>query len=220
MAKKESKTKEDAKKKETTKQNTKPKAKAASSKEVKTKPKAKAKETKVEEVKAEAKETKSEPAQEEKKFVAFCGGKFNPSPESTCFLMCKKENSNDFEMCLANFEEMKTKPVTKRLRRRNIDYFGDGIGTSASMINEMLVCGATMEEIQEEVQCKASRIRGHFGGLRSQGIKTRVKKFEIFKNKENDRYYFDEPDLPYYGDMDEEGCPPRTTSIKSKRKSK
>lgn len=146
-------------------------------------------------------EVKAEP----KEFTSMCGAKFNASPDSTCFLMCQVENKDDFQACLSNYEktvQVKQKPKLKR--RKKIDYFGDGIGTSASMINALLVCGATMEEIQEELEIKKTRITGHFNGLKTMGIKTRPKRFEIFKCKETKRYFFDE-DLPFYGYCDDCG---------------
>jgi hypothetical protein len=158
--------------------------------------------TKEKEVKPSPKpEVKAEP----KEFVSMCGAKFNASPDSTCFLMCQVENKDDFQACLSNYEtnvQIKQKPKLKR--RKKIDYFGDSLGTSASMINALLVCGATMEEIQEELEIKKSRITGHFGGLRTRSIKTRPKQFEIFKCKETKRYFFDE-DLPFYGYCDDCG---------------
>jgi hypothetical protein len=184
----------------------------------------KAKET----VKKEQKKKELKPAPEPQGFVSMCGAKFNASPDGTCFLVCKKENKDDFTACLGNYEMLQAqKPAAKKLirRQKRLDFFGDGVGTSASMINELLVCGATMEEIQNELELKKARITGHFGGLRTKSLKTRPKAYEIFRCKETKRYYIDEPELPYYGDMNEEGCLPvvakqKTTKTKTRRKSK
>jgi len=180
------------------------KAKETVKKETKKKPAPK-KQTKKEAVK---KETKPSVQEAPKEFVSMCGAKFNSSPDSTCFLMCQMENKIDFQACLGHYEETAAaKQKHKLKRRKKIDYFGDGVGTSASMINSLLICGATMEEIQNELEIKKSRITGHFGGLKTGSLKTRPKAFQIFKCKETKRYYFDE-DLPYYGDCDECGNAP------------
>ncbi len=165
---------------------------------------------KKEPVKKEVVKKETKPAPEPKEFVAMCGAKFNADPSSTCFLMCKEENKDDFQNCLSNYETIqKTKPAGKKKlnrRKKKIDYFGDGVGTSASMINALLICGASMAEIQEELEVKKSRVNGHFGGLRTKdSIKTRTKSWAIFRCKETNRYFFDEPNLPYHGNCDDCG---------------
>lgn len=163
----------------------------------------------------EQKETKKE----ESVFVSMCGAKFNASPDSTCFLMCRNENKDSFHACLTHSEKvLETKVKRLKRRKKNIDYFGDGIGTSASMINELLVCGASIDEMKEELELKESRIRGHFNGLRTQGIKTRPKPFSLFKDKETKRWFFDEPDLPFYGHCNECGNVRQPVPKKTKKK--
>lgn len=197
-------------KKETSNKEAKMTKKNAPKKEIKEKKTTPKKETPKKETPKKTTEAKSKAPE----FTSMCGAKFNSSPDSTCFLMCKIENKSDFEACLSNYEEiLATKPEKKlKRRKKNKDFFGDGVGTSASMINELLVCGASIEEMQKELDIKESRIRGHFNGLR-----TRVGAFEITKDKETKRWFFDMPELPYYGEISDGGCLP-VSKVKTKAK--
>ena len=206
------------KKKETVKKETavskKETTKKTAPKKTEEKKPAKKEAVKKEAVKKEAPKETTEAKSKAPEFTSMCGAKFNSSPDSTCFLMCKVENKSDFEACLSNYEEMLSAKPEKKLKRRkkNKDFFGDGIGTSASMINELLICGASIEEIKQELDVKESRIRGHFNGLRTRG-----QAFELTKDKETNRWFFDMPELPYYGDISDGGCLP-VSNIKKKAK--
>ena len=121
----------------------------------------------------------SKPEQAAKPIVEFtspCGGEFDPDPTSSCFMMCKEDTLEDFQACLKNYQEIleasaqHKRDVAAKNRsagtKKKYDFIGDGVGTTAHMINVMLIEGATLAEIADIIPVKKTRVTGHFSGLR------------------------------------------------------
>lgn len=162
-----------------------------------------------------------------KEFASMCGDAFDNKKKSSCHQMCKAENPESYQACLENFGAKKkpTKavkaeaaPIAEKPKKektveakkeevakvekpkkpaKEFDWFGDGTGTSASMINRLLVNGATLKKISAKCDCNRNRIMGHFTGLRSGKRSRRPMAFELFKSKETNRYHFDHPEVDF-----------------------
>ena len=142
-------------------------------------------------------------------FCTPCGGLFDADPSSSCFGMCKDESPEDFEVCMNHFKsalEAKTtkrraaatKTAKERVKRegspkshatKRYDRIGDGFGTSAHMINILLLEGATLEEIMDIVPTEKTRVTGHLSGLKSGNGKRKPK--TIIKDPVTKRYYLE-----------------------------
>lgn len=143
-------------------------------------------------------------------FATPCGGLFDADPSSSCFGMCKDESPEDFDLCMAHFKsaiEQKTtkrraaatktaKEKVKRERGESVpraakryDRIGDGFGTSAHMINVLLLEGATLEEIMDVVPTERTRVMGHLSGLKSGNGKRAPK--VVLKDPTTKRYYLE-----------------------------
>lgn len=142
-------------------------------------------------------------------FKTPCGGLFDADPSSSCFGMCKDESPEDFEVCMNHFKSALEAKTTKRraaatktakekVKRegspkahvtKRYDRIGDGFGTSAHMINILLLEGATLEEIMDIVPTEKTRVTGHLSGLKSGNGKRKPK--TIIKDPVTKRYYLE-----------------------------
>jgi hypothetical protein len=148
---------------------------------------------------------KQEAAKQPVEFKTPCGGLFDTDPNSSCFGMCKDESPEDFELCMNHFKstmEQKTSRRRTAARANNqskvagtkkapkrYDRIGDGLGTSAHMINILLLEGATIEEMMEIVPTERTRIMGHLSGLKT-GNGHRAPK-TVIKDPTDKRYYLE-----------------------------
>jgi|GEM_PF-3102316 hypothetical protein len=148
-------------------------------------------------VRASESEQITKPAAE---FTSPCSGEFDPDPTSSCFCMCKEETPDDFNSCVKHYQEMidskserrRASTTKNRLggtKKKSYDFIGDGVGTSAHMINVLLIEGATLAEIAEIVPTKKTRITGHFSGLRTGNTRRAPK--TLVKDAE-DRWKFEQ----------------------------
>jgi len=149
----------------------------------------------------EAEKAASAPAE----FKTPCGGIFDADPSSSCFGMCHDESPEDFELCMAHYKSALEQKTTKRRvaakktaekkttgekkAPKLYDRIGDGFGTSAHMINILLLEGATLEEIMDVVPTEKTRVMGHLSGLKS-GNSRRGPKV-VIKDPTTKRYYLD-----------------------------
>lgn len=138
-------------------------------------------------------------------FKTPCGGIFDADPSSSCFGMCHDESPEDFELCMAHYKSALEQKTTKRRvaakktaekkttgekkAPKLYDRIGDGLGTSAHMINILLLEGATLEEIMDVVPTEKTRVMGHLSGLKS-GNSRRGPKV-VIKDPTTKRYYLD-----------------------------
>jgi hypothetical protein len=149
----------------------------------------------------------SAPAQ----FKTPCGGLFDADPSSACFGMCNDESPEDFAVCMAHYKNALEQKTTKRrvaaqktaearVKRekdpnapkkapKRYDRIGDGYGTSAHMINILLLEGATLEEIMDIVPTEKTRVMGHLSGLKSGNGKRAPK--VVLKDPTTKRYYLE-----------------------------
>lgn len=145
------------------------------------------------------------PAKTADVFKTPCGGIFDPDPSSSCFGMCKDESPEDFELCMNHYKSaLEAKTNRRRAASRatsekrvsgvkkapkRFDRIGDGLGTSAHMINIMLLEGATIEEMMDVIPTERTRIMGHLSGLKT-GNGHRAPK-TIIKDPTTKRYYLE-----------------------------
>lgn len=138
-------------------------------------------------------------------FKTPCGGIFDADPSSSCFGMCHDESPEDFELCMAHYKSALEQKTTKRrvsARKtaekkatgekrppKRYDRIGDGLGTSAHMINILLLEGATLEEIMDVVPTERTRVMGHLSGLKSGNGKRAPK--VVLKDPTTKRYYLE-----------------------------
>lgn len=138
-------------------------------------------------------------------FKTPCGGIFDADPSSSCFGMCHDESPEDFELCMAHYKSaLEQKTTKRRVAAKNTaekkatgekrapkryDRIGDGFGTSAHMINILLLEGATLEEIMDVVPAEKTRVMGHLSGLKS-GNSRRGPKV-VLKDPTTKRYYLE-----------------------------
>lgn len=160
--------------------------------------------------KAEAATTAPEPKKAEDakpapEFKTPCGGIFDPDPSSSCFGMCKDESPEDFELCMNHYKSaLEAKTNRRRAASRatseksisgvkkspkRFDRIGDGLGTSAHMINIMLLEGATIEEMMDVIPTERTRIMGHLSGLKTGNGHRKPK--TIIKDPTTKRYYLE-----------------------------
>lgn len=148
---------------------------------------------------------KQEAAKPAAEFKTPCGGLFDADPSSTCFGMCKDESPDDFELCMGHYKAaLESKTNRRRVASRGTaekraagvkkapkryDRIGDGVGTSAHMINILLLEGATIEEMMEIVPTERTRIMGHLSGLKT-GNGHRAPK-TVIKDPTDKRYYLE-----------------------------
>lgn len=148
---------------------------------------------------------KQEAASAPAEFKTPCGGIFDADPSSTCFGMCRDESKEDFEVCMAHYKSaLESKTTRRRVASRataekraagvkkapkRYDRIGDGLGTSAHMINILLLEGATIEEIMEIVPTERTRVMGHLSGLKTGNGKRKPK--TIIKDPTDKRYYLE-----------------------------
>lgn len=148
---------------------------------------------------------KQEAAKPAVEFKTPCGGLFDSDPSSSCFGMCKDESPEDFELCMNHFKSMMEQKTSRRrtaARANNqakttgakkapkrYDRIGDGLGTSAHMINILLLEGATIEEMMEIVPTERTRIMGHLSGLKTGNGHRKPK--TVIKDPTDKRYYLE-----------------------------
>ena len=145
-------------------------------------------------------------------FLSACGGNFTSDPNGTCLSMCALDTPDDYKACSDNFklmlQERKSNRVTSTQRSsarraaseasgqkkspKRFDAIGDGVGTSAHMINVLLLEGATLEEIMDTVPCERTRVMGHMAGLK--GGNTRRKPKIIVRDIATGRYFLEMED--------------------------
>ena len=148
---------------------------------------------------------KAEAAKTPTAFKTPCGGLFDADPSSSCFGMCHDESPEDFEVCMAHYKSaLESKTTRRRVSAQSnvekrakgekkapkrYDRIGDGLGTSAHMINIMLLEGATIEEMMDVIPTERTRIMGHLSGLKT-GNGHRAPK-TIIKDPTDKRYYLE-----------------------------
>ena len=76
----------------------------------------------------------------ENTFASFCGFTFDPAKNSDCFQVCKKDEPEEFQKCLKNFEglEIKPKTKTKKCGGRGKTIWGHLNGSQAGLIDDSL----------------------------------------------------------------------------------
>lgn len=114
-------------------------------------------------------EEKSEAAPEEKpEFISLCGHDFDPSESASCFTMCKQDEPEAYELCLAHFKTLDIKPkATKKAAGAGSNVWMHRIGSQGALIDDILISGdaVTMGELCDKVAGTAARVRSHINHL-------------------------------------------------------
>lgn len=148
-----------------------------------------------EKAKAKAPKEKAEKKQPEEPFVTLCGGEYDPAPKGTCETTCKNENKDEHGKCLEHFK-LHAKPKKKAAPKKEVkplNWLGHRIGSQADMTDMLLVEGATITEIAEQIGTTKGRVQNHINHLRAKkGIK-------VLNFKKNGLFYIEEaPDIEAY----------------------
>lgn len=184
MATKKTATKAKAKKTETSKKEEKVVKKNTKKATPKTKKKVEAAPKKIE-------TKKTEPVTDQ--FVSFCGSHYAPDKSGECEMTCKQEYNEEYVKCLEHFKaqakapEAKTKKSSKKNKR--VDWLGNGLGTRAAGMNELLREGATVEEMTKHFNSTDSATRSHLHTLKAK------KGLDIFKIPGSNVMIFDDPEI-------------------------
>lgn len=101
-------------------------------------------------------------------FISLCGHDFDPSESASCFTMCKQDEPEAYELCLAHFKTLDIKPkAKKKATGAGSNVWMHRIGSQGAQIDDILISGdaVTMGELCDKVAGTATRVRSHINHL-------------------------------------------------------